>query len=108
MTELADFNISCQQLADTLPPTTYRLLDVREQVEWDRGHIRDAEFFPLSTFAATLPELDRQGSYVLYCKMGGRSMQALRLMYAAGFRNLKNLQGGIVAYSNTIDATINV
>ena len=55
---------------------------------------------------AHLAELDSSQEIVLYCHHGQRSMRALELLHRSGFRKLKNLRGGIDAWSREVDPTV--
>ena len=48
-------------------------------------------------------ELDPQDEIVLICKAGVRSTRALHILLGAGFRKLKNLQGGLNAWAKVVD-----
>ena len=78
----------------------FLLLDVREQDEWDCGHIKEAVFFPLSqaesNFSQNLESKDRE--IVLQCRSGVRSMKVASFLLSEGFTNLSNLKGGIMAW----------
>ena len=58
---------------------------------------------PLGALAARLSELDSAREMVVFCKGGTRSARALELLVSAGFRKVKNLQGGINAWAREID-----
>ncbi len=87
-------------VAKTKANTTAQLIDVREQEEWDAGHIESAELFPLSqlTNGAQLGK-DKNTEIILHCKGGFRSMQALQLLRAQGYTNLKSMAGGFDAWA---------
>ena len=53
-----------------------------------------------------MSELDSTEEIVLYCKAGTRSMKALNLLKGAGFNRLRNLKGGINAWSREVDPKI--
>jgi adenylyltransferase/sulfurtransferase len=84
----------------------FRLIDVREPHEWEIAHIPGAQLIPLGQFAAHMNELDSAEEIVLQCKTGARSMKALDLLRGAGFRKVKNLKGGILAWSRDIDPSV--
>ena len=86
----------------------FRLIDVREEHEWEIAHIEGAELIPLGTLAARMNELDSAQEIVLQCKSGARSGRALDLLRGAGFRKIKNLKGGIMAWANQIDPSLPV
>ena len=78
------------------------LLDVREPDEHAWAHIPGSRLFPLSALPAKLDELPRNESYLVYCKMGQRSAHAVGLMMQAGFVDVTNVQGGIMAWLEEI------
>jgi len=84
----------------------FRLIDVREEHEWEIAHIEGAELIPLGTLPARMNEFDSAQEIVLQCRSGGRSARALEMLRGAGFRKLKNLKGGILAWANQIDPSL--
>lgn len=77
------------------------LVDVREQIEWDAVHIPGAELRPMSTINDWWQELPRDRTLVLQCRSGQRSGNVARaLMSQAGFTNVVNLAGGIIAWAD--------
>lgn len=74
------------------------LLDVRERDEHAWAHIGGSRLVPLSEFAARLGELPRDQPYLVYCKSGQRSAHAAVLMHEAGFADVTNVRGGIMAW----------
>ena len=83
-----------------------RTIDVREPHEYEISRIPGAELMPLSELPSHLGELDSSEEIVLHCKVGGRSAQAQRLLWDAGFRKVRNLTGGINAYAEQVDESI--
>jgi len=81
------------------------LIDVREKDEYDTCNLNGV-LIPLGELPARLPDLDPNAHYVVHCKMGGRSAQAVAHMQSAGFTNVKNLVGGIMAWIDEIDALL--
>ena len=84
----------------------FRVLDVRETHEWQICHLEGATLIPLGELPSRLLELDSSEEYVVHCKMGGRSAQAVDLMRKAGFAKVHNLTGGINAWAEKIDPTV--
>src|SRR5215212_8848201 len=89
--------ISAQELYDwQVRGEDFQLIDVREPHEYDIVNI-GAELIPLATVAANADRIDRNKKVVVHCKMGGRSVKAIReLEEKFGFENLYNLKGGIL------------
>jgi adenylyltransferase/sulfurtransferase len=103
----AEWNITALQLADRLHRgEKIRLVDVREPHELAISHIDGAQNMPLGMLAAHLGELDSAQEIVLFCKSGTRSARALELLLSAGFRKVKNLQGGINAWAREVDRSL--
>ncbi len=82
------------------------LIDVREPHEYAIAKIPGSKLVPLATVKERLHEFDTADEIVLQCKMGGRSAQALQVMKRAGFKKVKNLVGGITAWSNDVDPRV--
>ncbi len=77
----------------------YVLIDVREQEEWDKGSIKGAILWPLSKIiAGHMPESYRGEEIILHCQKGKRSMQAVDILRAHGFADVKSLSGGYEAW----------
>lgn len=70
-----------------------RIIDVRTPAEFAEGHLDGAELLDLSggEFAAALPSLDPDDEYLVYCRSGNRSAQAVQLMVDAGFSDVTDL-----------------
>lgn len=81
---------------------TFVLIDVREPHEYQICHIPEATLIPLGDVPSRMAELDPTASYVVHCKMGGRSAQAVQLMREAGL-DAVNVAGGITAWASQID-----
>ncbi|MEX2544894.1 MAG: molybdopterin-synthase adenylyltransferase MoeB [Phycisphaeraceae bacterium] len=81
---------------------SFELIDVREPHEHQIASLEPAKLMPLSTVASRLSELDPSRRYVVHCKMGGRSAQAVELMRQAGL-DAVNVKGGILAWAREID-----
>ena len=73
------------------------VIDVRKPGEWAAGHLKDAQFYPLSEMPDNLSSLDKSKPYVVHCGGGYRSMIAISLMRQQGFQNLINVYGGFGA-----------
>ncbi|GAA1055813.1 adenylyltransferase/sulfurtransferase MoeZ [Agromyces luteolus] len=88
------------ELASDAPP---RLLDVREPWEADLVAIEGSILIPLHELGARTGELDPAASLVVYCHLGVRSRLAAEHLLAAGFAEVRNLTGGIDAWSLAVD-----
>ena len=82
------------------------LIDVREPWEYNICKIPGAQLIPLGTLATEYKKLDPNAEFVLHCHMGMRSMDATQFLLQQGFKNAKNLAGGINAWSLQIDPSV--
>jgi adenylyltransferase/sulfurtransferase len=84
-----------------------QLIDVRQPDEYDFAKIEGAKLIPLGDIMRRMDELDESRETVIHCKMGGRSAKAIEMLQRAGYQGkLKNLRGGITAWSNEVDPKI--
>jgi sulfur-carrier protein adenylyltransferase/sulfurtransferase len=82
------------------------LLDVREPFEWDICHLDRAKLIPLGQLPSRMSELDSADEIVVHCKSGVRSAKAVRMLQEAGFAKLHNVEGGIAAWADEVDASV--
>ncbi|HVF48049.1 MAG TPA: rhodanese-like domain-containing protein [Pyrinomonadaceae bacterium] len=84
-----------------------QLIDVRQPDEYSFAKIEGSKLIPLGEIMRRKDEIDASKETVIHCKMGGRSAQAIELLRKTGFQGeLKNLVGGITAWSNDVDPTV--
>jgi rhodanese-related sulfurtransferase len=76
------------------------LVDVREPWEFEAAKIPGSRLIPLGELHERLEEVDREKEVVLVCHHGVRSMHALHMLRHFGFSKLRNLTGGIDAFSD--------
>lgn len=84
----------------------FDLIDVRETFEWQIAKIPGAKLIPLGELPNRLSELNPDREILLQCKSGGRSGRALKLLKEKGFKNLKNVVGGIEAWATHVDPEV--
>jgi adenylyltransferase/sulfurtransferase len=82
------------------------LLDVREPFEYRICHLEDAKLIPTGLLPERLGELNPTDEIVVYCHTGVRSAKAAEFLRAAGFTKVRNLTGGIRAWSEQVDRTV--
>jgi len=75
------------------------LLDVRTEMEYKCGHIKDSLHIPLDVLAVRTHELDRAREIIAYCRAGLRAAQAYRILKNAGFEKVKYMDGSIMAWT---------
>ena len=73
------------------------ILDVRTPEEYSEAHIDNAENidYSSSTFKEELEKRDKNNKYLIYCRSGHRSSNAVKVMIKLGFTDIHNLSGGI-------------
>ena len=74
------------------------VLDVREQWEYNEGHIPGVTLLPLGELPARMDEIPTDKEVIVTCRSGNRSGQATDFLRQNGFDNVHNMQGGIVAW----------
>jgi adenylyltransferase/sulfurtransferase len=82
------------------------LIDVREPHEHQICHIAAAKLIPLGEIGKRLGELDPEADIVIHCKSGMRSARACGILRAAGFKHVRNMKGGILAWSDQVDPSV--
>src|ERR1700761_2957281 len=82
------------------------LIDVREPHEYQIARIPGARLIPLGELPKHLNELDPDADIVAHCKTGGRSQKAVDLLKQNGFRHVRNMTGGITAWSDKVDPSV--
>jgi adenylyltransferase/sulfurtransferase len=82
------------------------LVDVREPWEYALAKLEGSVLIPLATLQQSLGKLDRNAEIVAYCHHGMRSADATGFLLQQGFGNVKNLVGGIDAWSTQIDPSV--
>lgn len=91
-------------LLDATSPAV-RLIDCREQDEWDICHIAGAELIPLTRFVeeANAKLQDTEQHLIVYCHHGMRSLRATNWLRQKGFTAAQSMAGGIAAWSDEVD-----
>lgn len=99
-TQLADYLQRCEK-----PPL---LLDVREPWEFARCHIAGSALVPMRQIPLALDQdqLDPEREIVVICHHGIRSRQVAYYLEQQGFTKLINLEGGVEAWAQDVDPTM--
>lgn len=84
----------------------FTLIDVREPHEFQIGRIPTSKLIPLGELPKRLSELNQDAEIVAHCKSGMRSAKAVDLLKQSGFKNVRNMKGGILAWSDTVDPSV--
>jgi len=93
-------NIDVAQFDKLRDDTAYVVLDVRTPDEIDAGKVGEAmelDYYEPS-FGGDLAKLDKDKSYLVYCKSGGRSAKTAQQMIDLGFARVYNLTGGYTSW----------
>ncbi|HYD94488.1 MAG TPA: rhodanese-like domain-containing protein [Noviherbaspirillum sp.] len=96
----ADFGTVDVQQGQAMARQGALLLDVREQSEYDAGHAPGSTLIPLGQLKNRLGEIGAHQNkpVVVICRSGNRSAQASGILAQQGFRNVHNVQGGMLAW----------
>ena len=83
----------------------FLLLDVREPYEAQIAQI-GGKLIPQNDVPNRLGELNREQEILVHCRSGARSQKIAELLKANGFQKVSNVAGGILAWSDEIDPTV--
>lgn len=104
--------ITVEEVANYLanPPEGLQLIDVREPQEVEIAYLEGFQNLPLSQFNSWSEEIqtrfDPHAETLVLCHHGVRSAQMCQWLISQGFTNVKNIVGGIDAYSIVVDRNI--
>jgi molybdopterin/thiamine biosynthesis adenylyltransferase/rhodanese-related sulfurtransferase/molybdopterin converting factor small subunit len=84
----------------------FLLIDVREPHEYQICKIPYAKLIPLGDLPKRVNELDSAQEIIVHCKSGVRSAKAVDFLKQAGFRKVRNMKGGILAWSDKVDPSV--
>jgi rhodanese-related sulfurtransferase len=82
------------------------LLDVREPHEYAVSDLPGSVKIPLGSLPKSYEVLSKQDAIVVYCRVGGRSAQAVLFLRQMGYEKTANLAGGINRWAERIDPTM--
>ncbi len=82
------------------------LLDCRTHAEHQHVHISGSLHVPLDQIQERHQDLPKDKEIIIYCHHGSRSMQACAFLKAQGFSHVANLQGGIDAWAEEVDLSL--
>ena len=93
--------------ADAPAKDTRMIIDVRTPAEFAGGHLDGAVNIDIQSpdFASQIDALDRNGSYVVYCRSGNRSGMAMAQMLDMGFTDVSNA-GSVEEASNSLGISV--
>jgi sulfur-carrier protein adenylyltransferase/sulfurtransferase len=119
ITRLIDYEEFCNRMTETdITPSEVAarlaageplvLVDVRENHEWNTGHLPSAQHIPLGQLGKRIDEIPRDAEIVMICRSGGRSAHAQAMLKQAGFAKVKNLVGGMMRWARDVDPNVRV
>jgi thioredoxin len=95
--------VNVQTFAEALKSTpNATIIDVRTPEEFQNGHLPDAVNFNVLApeFQSQVSKLDKSQPVFVYCKVGGRSADAVEKMKSLGFTTIYDMKGGYMAWSS--------
>ena len=75
------------------------LLDVREEYEYQEGHVKGAVNLPLREILSQKDSLPKDKDIYVYCRSGHRSADAVNFLKSLGFEKVHNIEGGFIDIS---------
>ena len=98
----AKFNLDVADSVKKINHDDAVVLDVRSMAEFKKGHIVNAENVPLNSLKNGLKALEKHKGrpIIAVCQSGSRSASACTTLRKAGFENVYNLRGGMMAWQN--------
>lgn len=110
LVQQAKKKVRCIELAEAkalIKAGNIALLDVREKVENDAGHIEGSEHISRGVLEMRIENnpvfKDKGAAILVYCKSGGRSALAAATLQDMGYSNIYSLEGGFDAWSKSQD-----
>ncbi len=103
--------IDIARIKSTIDLNNICLIDIREQNEIDEGYIDNAHFIPRGIIEFKIGDLDaikdKSDTILLYCRSGGRSAMAAKVLQDMGYTNVLSMAGGYDAWKqhNLTDTT---
>lgn len=89
-------------VVDKMKSGQLQIIDVREPAEYSSGHIPGARLIPLGQIESRYKEIDPNKETVVVCRSGGRSSVACDFLSRAGYKNIRNLMGGMNGWSGEV------
>ena len=86
--------ISAKQAKEMMETQDVMIIDVREESEYQQGHIKDAQLIPLSQIQESNQELpDKEETILVYCRSGNRSAKAAKKLTQLGYKHIYDFGG---------------
>lgn len=97
--ELHPLEIDVLATRAALEDRDVQIIDCREQQEWNAAHVPGTKLMPLDTIGERMGELDKNRPVIVVCRSGRRSLAAAKQLAAAGFSDVKSMNGGLIAWA---------
>jgi rhodanese-related sulfurtransferase len=91
-------NVTVQQL-QTAAAAGALVLDVREPAEYAEGRVAGSALVPLATVAGRVGDFPKDEPVYVVCRSGNRSLVAARTLVEAGYTDVRNVEGGMIAWA---------
>lgn len=91
-----------KKLLERLPEGT-QVIDIREEEEYEAGHIPGIPLLPMSQLAERLHELTPDQEYVFICRSGKRSQRVSEFLKEQGFARVNNFYGGMLTWDGPVE-----
>lgn len=91
-----------EEFKKRIDTNTYKIIDVRTPLEFEKGHIQGAfnfNIFNQQKFLKEIKSLNKKSPVCVYCQSGNRSRMASKIMIDLGFEKVYDLKGG---YANWV------
>lgn len=93
--------IDVEELDRLIGEGSVRVLDVREDHEFERGHVAGATHIPLRSLPDRVSRLKREVRYAVICQSGSRSCRAVGVLLDHGFEDAVSVRGGTGAWARS-------
>lgn len=93
------------QYEQTITQNEVTIIDVRTSAEYQSGHIKKAQNINVQSgdFKAKMESFDREKPLYIYCRSGARSYQAGKILQEMGFKEIYDLNGGILSWKGELE-----
>jgi len=95
-------NINTTQLMDLVEKGQAKVIDCREEYEYEEGHIPGAILMPTSDFLAHINLINKTEHYYVICLTGARSQMVSRYLDQQGYK-VSNVVGGMISYRGQLE-----